>query len=145
MTRISRYKLKDYVYEKMFVLLFEVVSNSRDKKIFNQLIKDLLSPTERIMIAKRVVLVYLLLQEIDYRMICDVLKVSNTTVSKFKLLMEKSEGIVPILTKTIRNERVQLFMVELIDVLRPPGTYGTNWKNAWRRKFEINRKKEEGL
>lgn len=145
MIQISRHKLKDYVYEKLFTLLFEVISSSKSKNDFNLLINDLFSPVERIMIAKRVVLIYLLLQEIDYRMICNVLKISNTTVSKFKLLMEKSEGIVPILKKTICNEKVKLFMVELIDALKPPGTYGVNWQIAWKRRFEINRKKEVGI
>lgn len=145
MTRISRYKLNEHVYEKLFTLFFEVVTNSKDKNDFNHLIKDLFSPVERIMIAKRVVIVYLLIQEIDYRMICSVLKVSNATISKFKLLMERSDGIVPILKKIIRNEKVKLFLLELIDALSPPGTYGTNWKNAWKRRAEINRKKETGI
>ena len=64
MTRISRYKLKERVYEKMFQLLFEVMTSSREKHEFNKLLKDILSPTERIMIAKRVVLLYLLLQKL---------------------------------------------------------------------------------
>jgi len=106
---------------------------------------DLLSPVERIMIAKRVILVYLLIQQIDYRMICQVLKVSNGTVAKFKLLMEKSQGMVPILKKIIQNERLKLFMIEFIDILSPPGTYGTNWKNAWKRRHEISRIKREGI
>src|SRR3990167_771084 len=104
MTRISRYKLKDYVYEKMFGLFFEVITNSKNKEGFNQLMKELLSPTERIMVAKRVVLVYLLLQEIDYQVICRVLKVSSSTISKFKLLTDNKSGMIDILKKTMQND-----------------------------------------
>lgn len=145
MTRISRYKLKDYVYEKMFHLLFEVVARSRDRKGFDQLIRELLSPTERIMIAKRVVLVYLLLQEIDYRIICRVLKVSSSTISKFKLLTDNKSGMINILKKTMQNEKIKLFVFELMSDLFPPGMYGINWENAWKRKLEICRVKEEGI
>ena len=145
MTRISRYKLKDYVYEKMFGLLFEVVTNSKDKKEFNQLIRELLSPTERIMVAKRIVLVYLLLQEIDYQVICRVLKVSSSTISKFKLLTDNKSGMIDILKKTMRNDKIRLFVFELMSDLFPPGMYGTNWESAWKRKLEISRVKREGI
>lgn len=145
MTRISRYKLKDYVYEKMFHLLFEVVARSRDKEGFNQLIKELLSPTERIMIAKRVVLVYLLLQEIDYQIICRVLKVSSSTISKFKLLTDNKNGMINVLKKTMRSDKIKLFVFELMSDLFPPGMYGINWESAWKRKLEISKVKEEGI
>ena len=145
MTRISRYKLKDYVYEKMFGLLFEVVTNSKDKKEFNQLIRELLSPTERIMVAKRIVLVYLLLQEIDYQVICRVLKVSSSTISKFKLLTDNKSGMIDILKKTMRNDKIKLFIFGLMSDLFPPGMYGTNWESAWKRKLEIDKIKREGI
>jgi len=145
MTRISRYKLKDYVYEKMFGLFFEVITNSKNKEGFNQLMKELLSPTERIMVAKRVVLVYLLLQEIDYQVICRVLKVSSSTISKFKLLTDNKSGMIDILKKTMRNDKIRLFVFELMSDLFPPGMYGTNWESAWKRKLEISRVKREGI
>ena len=145
MTRISRYKLKDYVYEKMFGLFFEVITNSKNKEGFNQLMKELLSPTERIMVAKRVVLVYLLLQEIDYQVICRVLKVSSSTISKFKLLTDNKSGMIDILKKTMQNDKIKLFVFELMSDLFPPGMYGTNWESAWKRKLEISRVKREGI
>ena len=137
--------MKDYVYEKMFGLFFEVITNSKNKEGFNQLMKELLSPTERIMVAKRVVLVYLLLQEIDYQVICRVLKVSSSTISKFKLLTDNKSGMIDILKKTMRNDKIRLFVFELMSDLFPPGMYGTNWESAWKRKLEISRVKREGI
>lgn len=145
MTNISRRRLQDRVNDKLFVLLFEVVSGCRSKVEFNAVMIDLLSPVERIMIAKRIVITYLLLQDIDYRMICKVLNVSVTTVAKFKLLMEKSEGLVPRLKQIVRNERLQLFFIDLIAELRPPGRYGVNWNNAWSLKKTIEKKKQTGI
>ena len=137
--------MKDYVYEKMFGLFFEVITNSKNKEGFNQLMKELLSPTERIMVAKRVVLVYLLLQEIDYQVICRVLKVSSSTISKFKLLTDNKSGMIDILKKTMQNDKIKLFVFELMSDLFPPGMYGTNWESAWKRKLEISRVKREGI
>ena len=129
----------------MFGLFFEVITNSKNKEGFNQLMKELLSPTERIMVAKRVVLVYLLLQEIDYQVICRVLKVSSSTISKFKLLTDNKSGIIDILKKTMQNDKIKLFVFELMSDLFPPGMYGTNWESAWKRKLEISRVKREGI
>ena len=129
----------------MFGLFFEVITNSKNKEGFNQLMKELLSPTERIMVAKRVVLVYLLLQEIDYQVICRVLKVSSSTISKFKLLTDNKSGMIDILKKTMQNDKIKLFVFELMSDLFPPGMYGTNWESAWKRKLEISRVKREGI
>ena len=145
MTRISRFKLNDRVYNKLFVLLFEVLGKRKNKEEFNKILLDLFSPTERIMIAKRVVIIYLLMKNIDYRIICNVVKVSNGTVSKFKLLMEKSQGIVDGLRRTLEEEKLIMFFEELYNDLFPPGVYGVNWSNAWKRKIELQRKKQEGI
>ena len=62
------------------------------------------------MLIKRIAVMYLLLKDINYLTICEVLKVSNGTVSKYKLLMEDSKGIVPVLNKMIKIEKVWLFL-----------------------------------
>ena len=145
MAHISKYKLKPQTYDKLFQLFFEVMTSSRSRGDFNKLMNDLLSPVERIMIAKRIVLVYLLIKEIDYRIICRTLKVSSTTVAKFKLLIERSEGLVPLLSRTVRNDKIKLFMIDLINDLMPPGQYGTNWSSAWHRRRIVRRMKDEGI
>ena len=145
MTRISRHKLKDRVYEKMFELLFQVVTSSMEKHEFNALLQDLFSQTERIMIAKRVVLLYLLLQHIDYKVICNVLKVSSANVSKFNIIFENQKNTVSILELILKYDRFKLFFVEFMNDLFPPGTYGINWANAWQRKLTIEKTKNDGM
>lgn len=97
------------------------------------------------MIAKRVVIIFLLMKGIDYHTICDVVKVSSGTVSKFRIVMEKSEGIVPALKNIVKNEQILLFLQGLFNDLFPPGVYGVNWKAAWERKFDYERRKTEGI
>ncbi|MBI4009089.1 hypothetical protein HY357_02555 [Candidatus Roizmanbacteria bacterium] len=145
MARISRFKLKDHVLEKLFTLFFEVVGKKYSKDEFQKVIRDLLSPVERVMIAKRIAIVYLLLKGIDYKIICDVLKVSSATISRYNLLLEKSDGLVPSFKVIISSDKVKLFLEELFNTLFPPGAYGVNWKTAWQRKFELERKKIEGI
>src|SRR3989344_2833366 len=145
MTRISKYRLKESVYEKLFTLLFEVLAKKTSKEDFNKVLIELLSPVERIMIAKRIIIIFLLMKKIDYYTICDVVKVSSSTVSKFHFVMEKSDGIVPALKNLVRNEKIAIFLQGLYNELFPPGTYGINWKSAWERKFDYERTKSEGI
>lgn len=145
MTRISRFTLNKDMLEKLFTLFFEVVGRRGNRDEFQKVIFDILSPVERIMIAKRIAVSYLLLKKIDYKIICDTLKVSPTTVAKFKLLLERSEGMVPVFGRMLTNEKIELFLGELFSEIFYPGKPGINWKSAWELKRSIQEKKETGL
>lgn len=145
MARISRFALREEVLDKLFMLFFQVVGRKDNQNDFQKIIQDLLSPVERIMIAKRITIIYLIMKKIDYVTICDVLKVSPSTVAKFSLLMEKSDGIVPTLKGMVRNEKISIFLEELFLELRRPGTYGVNWRQAWQDKIRFSKKKETGI
>jgi len=145
MVRISRIKLKNNVLDKLFRLFFEIVGRKNNYGDFNNTICDLLSSTERIMIAKRIAIIYLLMKEIDHRTICDVLKVSTATIAKFNFLMEKSTGIVPTFNKILRDEKITDFLADIFITLYHPGLPRTNWKSAWQLKNEVERKKIEGI
>ena len=142
---ISRNKVDDEVLEKLFSLFFEVVGKRENKEEFQRLINDVFSSTERIMVAKRIAIIYLLTKNIDYRIICEVLKVSASTVFKFRLLTEESKGIVPILKKILRGENISQFFEEILLTFNRPGKYGVNWSQAWKDKMAFERKKETGI
>jgi Trp operon repressor len=143
MTRISKYRVDDKVLKKLYLLMFEVISSMNRKERFEGIMNELLSPTEKIMISKRVAIIYLLMKNVDYLVISDVLKVSSRTVAKFYSIMKKGKEIKSIMEGLIGNEKVKDFFKELF--FREPGTYGINWKSAWRQKFEIERKKLRGI
>lgn len=145
MVRISYLKIKEKDYEKIFSIFYKVLGETEDKNEFNKILFDLLTPAERIMLIKRIAIIYLLMKEIHYQTVCEVLKVSNTTVSKYKLLMERSEGIVPALKSMVKQEKVWLFFEEIFSQIFYPGRPGINWKAAWEMKIALERKKERGL
>lgn len=145
MTRISRFPLNEDLLNKLFNLFFTVVGKKNNIDEFKETVIDLLSPTERIMIAKRVAIIYLLLKKIDHMTISDTLKVSPSTVAKFHLIMEKSQGIVPTFKKLLRNEKLKEFLEDIYLSFRGPGTYGVNWTSAWRQKLDLERRKQIGI
>ena len=113
MTRISRFPVGDKVLEKLYFLMFEVLSRIDDKEIFSKIIDELFSSTEKIMVAKRIAIIYLLMKNINYENISDVLKVSSETIAKFQLIMEKSGEIKEILKGTVGTENIKDFFEEL--------------------------------
>lgn len=145
MIRLSYFKIKEEDYKKIFLIFYKVIGQTEDKDEFYRILIDLLTPAERIMLIKRIAVIYLLLKNIDYKTICKVLKVSNGTVSKYRLLMEDSKGIVPVIKKMVKSEKIWLFFEEIFSQIFYPGRPGINWTEAWEMKLALERKKERGL
>jgi uncharacterized protein YerC len=145
MIRISYLKIKNEDYKKIFSIFYKVIGETENKNEFSKILFDLLTPAERIMLIKRIAVIYLLLKDVNYLTICKILKVSNGTVSKYKLLIESSSGIVPVLKKMIGNEKIWLFFEEIFSQIFYPGRPGINWTTAWEMKNALERKKERGL
>ena len=146
MTRISRFPVEDKVLKKLYVIMFIVVSSMDEEEEFTQIINELLSPTEKIMVAKRVAIIYLLMKKIDYLNISSVLKVSSSTIAKFNLMINKRKAITNSLKAIIGSEKLKDFFEKLfIDLQGQPGTYGVDWKSAWQRKIYYEKKKSQGI
>ncbi len=145
MVRIFPYRIGPESYEKIFSVFYEVVGHNRNKTEFNKILFELLSPSERVMIVKRIAIVYLLLKEVDCEIIKKVLKVSFTTISKYRIMMESSHGIVPALKDIISIDKIALLFEQLFNDIFAPGVYRASWSAAWQRKFRLERKKETGL
>ncbi|MCL4364263.1 Trp family transcriptional regulator [Patescibacteria group bacterium] len=145
MVRNSRFKLSEELLSKLFSLFFEIMGKKSSQEEFMKVMFDLLSPAERIMLAKRVAIIYLLMKKIEYYSICDRLKVSSSTVSKFALIMEKSDGIVPTFRNIVKIEKISLFLKEIFNDIYHPGLPGTNWKSAWESKIKTNKEKIFGI
>ncbi len=145
MVRNSRFILSSDLLAKIFDLLFAVMGNISSKDQFKKIFFDLLTPAERIMLAKRVAIIYLLMKKIEYYNICDRLKVSSATVSKIALLMEKSEGIIPAFTQIIKKDKVKIFLEEVFNNIFAPGKIGVNWTTAWENKINLEKKKTYGI
>ena len=134
MTRISKYRIKEEVLFKTYQLFFEVVSRSSyTKKDFLEMLDDIFSPTEKIMIAKRIAIIYLIIKGLDQRSICFVLKVSSATTSKFMYIFNKKDSkVVRNIERMIQNKRMHNFLEDLLhDLTTQPGLKIGHWQKQW--------------
>jgi len=143
--RNSRFRLHPHTLAQLNNLFFIVLGRNHSKEQFQMVYEDLLSTEERTMLSKRIAVMYLLIKGFDYNTICEVLKVAPGTVAKFSILLEKSGGLAPLLSKIAKNDQAKLLIEEIFANLFPPGAYGVNWKAAWERRSSIERKKQTGF
>ena len=116
MAQVSQYPLKKDVEKRLFELFWEVIEKLRTKEQIEEFLKDLLTPTEEVMLAKRVAIALMLLKNYDYRTIRDTLKVSLTTVGKVSLWLKyEGKGYRRVLEKIIRQQRWEDFFEKLDD------------------------------
>jgi len=92
MTQVSRIPLRKEVEQRVYEVLMESIAAARSRNTVVRLLDDLLSPTERLMIAKRLSIAFLLLRKYDQRTVSRWLKVSLSTVSKVSLTLQKGRG-----------------------------------------------------
>ncbi len=146
MARVSKYKLRDDVLNKLFSLFFEIVGNQDDINEFNEIVNGIFSINERIVYAKRIAIIYLLLKNIDSHNICMALNVSTSTVAKFKLLMaDKQNGLTNVFNNIIFRDKTKKIIDDFFNTIFSPGKYGVDWKLAWERRRESERKKQFGI
>jgi len=141
MGRISKQFVKQEILTKLYRLFFEVISRSDDQQSFTLLIDDILSPTEKIIIAKRIGIIYLLIKKVDYRTISETLKVSTATVLFYSAVFkEKQTRIVNLIKQMLKKEKVLGFLEDVFaDLMIHPGIYIGHHKLKW----EHEKKKEE--
>ena len=145
MTQISRRRLSDRVNLKLQDLLYQLLGNRHSKKEFESSCGILFTATEKVMFSKRIALIYLLLKNIDQRTICDVLKVSKATVSKFALMCNQSPDVNKHYQYVLKREKLVTVLEEIWMLIMSPGTVGVSWGAARQRKWEHERKKELGM
>ena len=106
MPHISSRRLDSALLEKLFNKLVTIFEKAQSKKSLQLLIDEILTSTEKIMIAKRLAIVLMLSGNTPQHKIADVLKVSHTTVVKMSLGVEI--GKFNSILKISKEERVDI-------------------------------------
>lgn len=147
MVRISKRYLSEKILLRLYYLLFEVISRSTKKERFFKILEDIFSPTEKIMIAKRITIIYLLIKGIEQKVIADTIKVSTATVSKYAVIFyNKSTPLVQLIKNMISKEKVLDFLDDVFaNLFIQPGIKKEHWSLYWEHKKRTTEKKTTGL
>lgn len=114
MTRVSRRPLRKDIEERMFQIFWQAFAELKNENDVFDFLEDLLSPAEKIMLAKRLAVAVLLEKGWTYPEISSTLKVSTATVNTIKqknVLLGK--GFKKVIGNILKREEVSSFLEEL--------------------------------
>src|SRR3989338_7063210 len=94
MTQISKYEIKEQVLDRLQCLFFDVIAKQNSKANFLALLCELLSPTEKIMLFKRIDIIYLLKKGVAIDRICKALHMSTSTVAQYILRFRHKKSLI---------------------------------------------------
>lgn len=115
MTQISKIQLKRNTAERIFEIFIKTLLNIQKKSEAEKLISDFFTPTERIMLAKRLAIALLLEKGYNYLTIKDLLHVSTATIAHVNVSRKYgSDGYKLFMAKILKEESVDSALKELL-------------------------------
>lgn len=145
MTQVSRYPISKKVYERILEIFLGILVKIKTKKEAQKFLEDFLTPTEQVMLTKRLAIAFLLEKSYDHRTICRVLRVSAGTVARVNLTKKYGgEGYEKMISKLMRDERMEDFMLGVAEAISKIGSVGGKGSRGWRYlRREIEKKRKE--
>jgi len=132
MTQVSRYPLSKELQEQMFTLFRRVLADVHTEKDIADLLDDLLTPTEKIMLGKRLAIAFLLERGYDQRAIHSILKVSTTTVNTVNYWFQhKGRGYKKVIAMVRKTEKWVQFVENLDKSLQEIFSYKAARRRAY--------------
>lgn len=114
MAQVSKYPMTRGVKTRLFELFWDTLASFKNKEGAQKFFQDLLSPTEQIVLAKRLGIAILLTKKESYATIIDTLKVSPATINKIQLWLQTGgEGYKKAIEKILKRESLENFLDEL--------------------------------
>jgi len=127
MTQISKIPLRKEIEKRMFEVFLDTVTMVQNRTHVQNLLEDWLSPTEKVMLAKRLSIALLLTKQYNQRSIAKILHVGLETISKVsRALKSGTGGYGMVAAEFIKQERSDTLWEKIDDALAelippPPG------------------------
>jgi|GEM_PF-2360209 len=146
MPQVSKRHISEDKLQRIFSLFFDLILSISNKNEAEKILDELLTSTEKIMIAKRVVCFYLLLKNIPWYQIEETIKLSSSTIAYFKHFLDDSPSIRNYLSNKLKEEKVKHFFEDiLVEFLFGMTRKGSNWAQDKKTYNDHIRKRKEEL
>src|SRR3989338_9557367 len=133
MPKVSKYLVKEEVKKRMFEVFWKTIADLKTPSDVEEFFQELLTPTERIMLAKRLAISILIIKKYTYENIVDILKVSPVTIGNIaRWLKTEGKAFQKAISKILKQEKQEEFWDSLEQFLSDiiPPSRGSNWKMA---------------
>lgn len=141
MTQVSAQFIDPKVEDKIQKLFSDCIKRCQDDDTIAAFLEDLLTPTEKVMLAKRVAIALMILKGNTYEQIENKLKVSKPTIWKVNTwLGVEGKGYRKLLSGVIKTDdrrqkehRDALWDAENPPLIPAPGDWKAAARNRWRK------------
>ena len=107
MTQVSKYLLSDKVKQEINSIFLETISLLYKKEDIVSFLEDFLSPTEKIVLSKRITIALMLKKGYSFVMIKKLIKVSQSTIAGVNLKLKYTgKGYNKVLDKMIADKKI---------------------------------------
>lgn len=144
MSQVSRHQLNNRVYDKIFSLYPQFLHRmtSRGKQV--EFVEAFFTRTEKIVIAKRIAIAFMLVKGYQYHEIRSKIKVSTGSIANIAdILKVNGNTIIQELNMIAKEDAFKEFLGTIdynLSKILPPK--GVNW-SAWRSRIEREKDKSE--
>lgn len=146
MTQVSKYRVSQSVNDQILDIFFQTLANLTNKIEVSEFLSEFLTPTERVMLSKRLAIGYLIARGYEYREISRTLKVSTATVSNFARLYKYGSPYKKIVNKILDKIKTKEMFLDFIEGFADMGAMGGAKSVGWfNLRNEIRKKKQNIL
>jgi len=147
MVNISKRKLPDKLLNKIYNLFLFLLKKGGNRDDFFIIMNEFFSPKEKILFAKRITIIYLLLKGVTQANICEILNVSSATVSKYGLFLTNKElKLITVFKGRVIKEKVFAAIDDILaEFIIQPGIKSGHWQLYWNHKIKKDRLKRYGI
>ncbi|MDO8620980.1 MAG: YerC/YecD family TrpR-related protein [Candidatus Levybacteria bacterium] len=145
MTQVSKYPISKEIADRIFEIFLKSLVKIHTQGEADQFISDLLTPTEKIMLAKRLTIALLLQKDYDYRTIQKIIRVSAPTITSVNMAIRYgSEGYRNLLNKILKEEKLIDMIDESVSKVLSFPTKARKGGTVWRYlKQEVDKHREK--
>ncbi len=104
MAQVSKRQMKPWIEKQIYELFWNSMAKFKNAKEAEEFYLDLLTYTEKVMLAKRLAIAMLLLRGLGYREIKELLKVSDPTITRVRNQLRTGGGFTRLAERLARQE-----------------------------------------
>ena len=127
MPQVSKYPLSKSTQSRLYKLFWESIADLKNAITAEEFFNDLLTPTEKIMLSKRLAIAVMLIKGYDYSSIKSILKVSPTTIGAISLWLKyPGKGYRKAVTELIKKEKFKKLINDIdeaVEAITPTKTF----------------------
>lgn len=139
MSQLSKLPVRRDLETQMFALFSSTILTMKDKNELDAFLSDLLSPIEKMMLAKRLAIALMLEKEYTYPMIGKTLRVTPTTIASVSMqLRYAGKGYKKIVERILADENYEDFWSTVEDVVESTIVAKSKEKKSFRKKQKKN-------